>query len=370
MEDCIITEHEDGGISYNRYFHNFQLEACAKLKSRYSLTNLDFFPNVSLFPSGMNAIDTAFHVLMMQNKWREVNIIYGSELYCDTPRTIKYIGENYVQTNLVRINVIESDIEIINEINKKIQKDKLSILFVEACSNPNGNIFNLGLLKTLKKQLPQLKVIVDNTWLTSAVFNPFIFKEVDIVVNSLTKYYGGDRSGIMGTVICRDLDLGKSVDNYGKVKGLHVCPRYCEELCKNIDKMDERIKKTSEITLKVAEYLDSKSIKVSYPKLKSHPSYNRAIEYYGHTSSGPSVLTFTLTFDIRNGALKWMRSSKKFKCLTSFGASDSRFDQWPQAKKKRGRYDTTCRFSIGYDDKYTDIIEELDNMLEIHQQSM
>lgn len=32
-------------------------------------------------------------------------------------------------------------------------------------------------------------MIVDNTWLTSTIFNPFDFKHVDIVVSSMSKYY-------------------------------------------------------------------------------------------------------------------------------------------------------------------------------------
>tara|TARA_Y100000589_G_C27168013_1_gene635519 strand:- start:1062 stop:2075 length:1014 start_codon:yes stop_codon:yes gene_type:complete len=336
-----------------------------KLKKKYSIYSEKIDPYVSLFPSGMNAIDSAFQVLMINNKWKTVNIIYGSELYCDTPRTIKYLSHNYIETNLIKINVSYSDKDILNIISKNIRKEYMTIFFIESCSNPNGNIFNFSLLKEIKKiaEPEMCKIIVDNTWLTSSVFNPFIFKEVDIVVNSLTKYYGAGQSGIMGTIICKDEELGTNIANYGKIKGLHVCPRYCAELSKNLDNLDERIRKISNMTLKIAEYL-SKKVPVNYPKLENNPSYTRAIEYYGKL--GPGVLTFEIPLN-KKDALNWMRNSNKFKCLTSFGAPDSRFDQWPQSKKKNNKYYSTCRLSIGYEDNYESIIEELDKMLSIYK---
>ena len=74
-----------------------------------------------------------------------------------------------------------------------------TVLFVESCSNPNGHLFNFDQLAALKKKVPRLTVCVDNTWLTSALLNPFQWPEVDYVVCSLTKYYGAGRSGIAGT---------------------------------------------------------------------------------------------------------------------------------------------------------------------------
>ena len=350
MEECIISER-DGQILYNRYFHQDQKNVCQALESYY-----DYGSTAALFPSGMCAIDSLFQVLMIKNKWDGINIVYGSELYCDTPRTIKYLSFNYIQANLHKINVMKDE-DILKLFEKELNHKYSTILFIESCSNPNGNVFNFKLLPRLKELATRLKVIVDNTWLTSVIFNPFRFEEVDFVVNSLTKYYGADRSGILGVVLARNKEMGEMILDYGKVKGLHVSPLYCAEAYRNILKVKERILRTSEITMNVAQYLSDKGYKVNYPKLKENPSNERYREFFGVL--GPSVFTITLKMK-RDQALAWMRSSEKFRCVTSFGAADSRFDQWPSRQGNT----TTCRFSVGFEDTAENIKREFDHLLE------
>ena len=346
FEDCIISE-ENGKYFYNRYVHKSQKDVCLLLERQYGF-------KANIFPSGMNAIATAFQVLFMENKWQNVNVVFGNELYCDTPRTIKYLSESYVKLNMFKIKV-QDDANVMDVFNNQIDKSLPTILFIESCSNPNGYIFNFDLLAGLKDSVKNLRVIVDNTWLTSVIFNPFVFDGVDIVVMSLTKYYGADKSGIMGAVVCRNDEIADRVFNYGRIIGSHVCPLYCKEMVRAIETMGERVRRTSEMTLEVARYLKGKNIPVSYPKLEDHISYERARKYF--LEFGPSVLTLSVRMR-KEEALKWMRSSK-FVCSTSFGASDTRFDQWPMYSKKH----STCRLSIGFDDNLENILEELDRLL-------
>ena len=352
FEHCIITE-SDGKVYYNRYFHKPQTELCKLLEKRYGENTIS-----AIYPSGMCSIDSVFQILMMKNNWGTANIVYGDELYCDTPRTIKYLSTKYTPVNMFKINNTD-DNNILDTFKTKIDKSLFTVLFIEGCSNPNGKIFNFELLSEIRKLFTtreKLYIVVDNTWITSAVFNPLNYEAVDIVINSLTKYYGGDCSGIMGASITNNKELGDELIDYCRIKGLHVCPLYCEEVIKNIKLMDERILKTSKMTEELANYLEEKKgLKVNHPKLKSHPSYNRAIKYYGEL--GPSVLTFEIKLS-RSKSLEWMRSFK-FSCSTSFGASDSRFDQWPSGKKNK----SWCRFSVGYDDNLKNITDEFDKML-------
>ena len=55
-----------------------------------------------------------------------------------------------------------------------------------------------------------------------------------------------------------------------------------------------------------------------------------------------------------------MRQSK-FECSTSFGGSQTKFDQWPIYSNNL----TTCRLSIGYEDTYENITTELDRILNL-----
>jgi cystathionine beta-lyase/cystathionine gamma-synthase len=355
-EDCVIGIH-NGSSSYNRYFHKEQYDLCGALGRQYGVSG----NNVAIFPSGMCAIDSVFQVLMMENNWGEVNIVYGDELYCDTPRTIKYLSSHYVKTNLYKIN--SSDGNFIGNSFRLFDNKIPTILFIEACSNPNGNVFDFELLESMPKIMAPgvpMRIIVDNTWLSSAIFNPFNFDKlgkIDVVVNSLTKYYGAGRSGIMGAAIARDKTFGDRLLEYAKVKGLHVSPLYCKEAFESLKTLKKRIATSSRLTDEITQYLESeKGLAVSHPKLQSHPCYRRARAYFGNL--GPSVFTFVVQKK-RDDALKWMRGSK-YACTTSFGTSDSRFDQWPG---RRGNTAAVCRFSVGYDDNIENLKTEFDRLL-------
>jgi cystathionine beta-lyase/cystathionine gamma-synthase len=348
FENYIISEHK-GNFYYNRFGHYKHLEVCNELRKLYN-------HDACIFPSGMSAISTAFSILLMMNNWGKTNIIFGDELYCDTPRTIKYLSEYYTNLNQYKINV-EDDNNILDIINNKIDKTLPSIMFIESCSNPNGKIFNFDLLKIIKQNVPNIKIIVDNTWITSAIFNPFSFDDVDLVVISMTKYYGAGKSGIMGAVISKTKDLSDKVFNYGKIMGLHVNIPYCNKMVNNIKNLNERIFKSSELTLNIAKYIQNKNFEVNYPLLENNNSYHKAIKYFKNI--GPSVLTFNIPLKKKN-ALEWMRQST-FECSTSFGGNKTKFDQWPIYSNNL----TTCRLSIGYEDTYENITKELDRILNL-----
>jgi cystathionine beta-lyase/cystathionine gamma-synthase len=347
-ESCIISE-TDGNVYYNRYVHAGYLEVCKHLDKLHS-------GYTSLFPSGMCAITTAFHISLMNFKWSPTNIVISHETYCDTPRVVTYINDNYTNVNTFKINVYDNE-DVMNTFNHKIDKSKPTILFVETCTNPNGDVFDFRLLKQIVGIVgrDKLRIIVDNTWITSAIFQPLKYYScIDMVVMSLTKYYGAGRSGIMGAIVCREQDLNKKVFEYGRNCGLHVSPLYCQEMLKNIISLCERIETSSKLTKKVAEYLELRKIKVNYPMLSSHRSQKLAELFFKNI--GPSVFTFEVPLK-KEEALKWMRSSK-FDCTTSFGNGDTRFDQWPRQTKGG----TLCRISIGFESSFDEIVEELNRM--------
>jgi len=344
-ESCIITEN-GGNTYYNRYVHAGYLEVCKQLDRLNS-------GHSSLFPSGMCAITTAFHISLMNFKWSPTNIVISQETYCDTPRVVTYINDNYTNVNTFNIHVHDNE-DVMNTFKYKIDKSKPTILFIETCTNPNGDVFDFELLTEIVRIVgrDKLRIIVDNTWITSAIFPPLKYYPcIDMVVMSLTKYYGAGRSGIMGAIVCRDQKLNKKVFEYGRNCGLHVNPLYCQEMAKNIVSLHKRIETSSELTKNIAEYLEHRKIKVNYPMLSSHRSHRLAQVLFG-----PSVFTFEVPLT-KEDALAWMRSSK-FDCTTSFGAHDTRFDQWPKSTKTG----TLCRISIGFNSSFDKIVEELNRM--------
>ena len=67
-----------------------------------------------------------------------------------------------------------------------------------------------------------LYVVVDNTWLTGVIFNP-LQHHADVVVASLTKYYGAG-SAIAGTIIFKDFKYFNEAEDFLGFTGIHLSP--------------------------------------------------------------------------------------------------------------------------------------------------
>ena len=65
--------------------------------------------------------DVTENILNIKNGWLPQNIVYGNELYCDTPRTIKYMNNCYTKNLLFEVD-ISNDQEVLNTFNTKIDK--------------------------------------------------------------------------------------------------------------------------------------------------------------------------------------------------------------------------------------------------------
>src|SRR5437660_308629 len=56
--------------------------------------------NAIVTNSGMSAISTLFLNIFIEHNFEKFNILYGSELYCDTPRLFYYFKDIYKNTDL------------------------------------------------------------------------------------------------------------------------------------------------------------------------------------------------------------------------------------------------------------------------------
>ena len=287
-------------------------------------------------------------------------------------------------------NTIENDKNGKPNCNKKntAQSELLveyNILYFESCSNPSGFIPNFEWINQIYCQKfendknnncinsveKNTYIIVDNTWLSSIVFNPFEWlKNIPnvIVVTSLSKYYSGG-TAIMGCIITKNEKIFENINKYIDLNGNHVSPHNCQTILENINLMKQRMGKTSETTIKVAEYLEkltqktSKELKhkdendvsnfgtikmaildVEYPLLKKHLSFEQAKKYFVK-GFGPSVLSFKISIDSIDSAAEWMKSFKNIAYKTSFGGNDTRFDLSFDKKVDDGVW---CRLAVGF----------------------
>ncbi len=348
----LVTSTYNGNSFYNRSQHKFSRKVCTVLSNIYRQKK------VVLVPSGMAAISTVFNITNIKNSWARYNMVYSSELYCDTPRTIKYMSEHYNKAKLFKID-ISNDSDVLSVFNTKIDKSLPTVLFIESCSNPSGYIFNFDLINEIRSKNKDLTIIVDNTWVTGTIFNPFDFK-VDFVVVSLTKYYSAG-SCIAGAIIGNDKNtLMDEVIKFTTVMGLHVSPYNCKLIFKKIsDGLFRRVNQSYQLTLVIAKFLQENGIDVTFVGLTDHPSNHLLDKYFKNI--GPSVLTFTVNKS-KDEVIKWLKTSEYFPYETSFGSKYSKFDPWPQ---KITNKKTKIRFAVGYEDNYSNITTKFLKMFNI-----
>ena len=352
--DLVISK-ENGYSSYNRSKHKYLFNVCDELSKIYNNKK------VFVVPSGMASINTILNILNIKNGWLPQNIVYGNELYCDTPRTIKYMNSCYTKNLLFEVD-ISNDQEVLNTFNTKIDKKLPTILFIESCSNPSGYIFNFDLIKDLRANNEKLTIIVDNTWVSGYVFNPFNF-DIDYTVVSLTKYYSAGNC-IAGAIIGKQDDpIMDEIRNFICVYGLHVSPYNCKIVFDNIKTIQKRINASYNLTLNVAQFLSDNNINVRFVGLPNHKSNNHLIKFFNN--KGPSVLTFTVNMS-KKDTISWLKKEQYFPFETSFGSGHSKFDPWPQKETNKK---TRVRFSIGYNDNYENIVQKLSQMLNINKSS-
>jgi len=363
----VLSELPNGQFHYNRFTHPYAEQLCSALSTAYTDGQMKWKVYCSLACSGMNAIDQTIHTVLKQNIRAVtdglVNIISSNELYCDTPRLLQGYAQDW-GCRYEQFNPTDSK-ECLQLFQRLQSKETVNILFLESCSNPSGYIFDFRIIPDLRKLCKKLVVIVDNTWLSSAIFNPFKHvSSVDFVVLSLTKYYSAG-SCIAGAILTLNGKLHEQVFNVGKHSGVHVSPIYCRMILDNLSSLKERICASSATTLQVIQSMVNCLSNIKHPSLKNHPSYELAKLYFNNNTKGeklyPSIFTFSQALS-RTESLHWaMKTGIDVK--TSFGSKHSRFCNFP---KRIDDTHTQARLSIGYEDKAEDIVSSLSkNTIEI-----
>lgn len=299
--------------------------------------------NVILTNSGLHSNYITINVII--DKFKDINIIYGNELYHETINLINY----YKNINSYRLN---------NNLDLLIPKifNKINILFIESCSNPNGYIFDFSLIKKIRNVSLKLFVICDNTWLTSQIFNPFDY-DIDIVTSSLSKFYSGGHA-IGGVCIFRNFEDYVNTDNYIRIAGVHISPLQLNIINKEIDHIKNRINNCSLLTYQFLDYMSKyPNILINHPSLVLHESSNLRKLYFKNNLI-PSI--FTICFKINeNILLEILNKLKIINIETSFGSKLSKIDTYINKDNNL----SIIRFSIGFEDNIDRIKEGIDELM-------
>ena len=315
--------------------------------------------NTLVATSGMHAITIAIETAV--SKFNGCNLIFGNELYCDSTSSLT----SRKDVNLFPVDV--TDMDAICVLFEQLDGQN-NILFIESCSNPSGHIFDFRMISEFRRLSKSLLVIVDNTWLTHVVLNPFEF-DVDVVVASLTKYYSAGTI-IAGVCLFHDKHKDLFAHACSMMRWIHISGYDCTLINHNLSTMNERLAHSSGLTVALLKELQSlnepKLIKLTHPFLENHPSHELAKIFFNTTAEGvqlyPSCLTFNITGPSMNKFRKVMKAHQVLDYITSFGCPMSRVDPYP----RRDATDKSIRvrFAVGYRDSVQRNMEGLHNILE------
>jgi cystathionine beta-lyase/cystathionine gamma-synthase len=349
QHNLVVNKNNRGEMIYGRFRHDGYDTVCQMFSVAYSTEQ------AVLFTSGMHTIYTTLYcsVIKLMRMSGAINLVYGNEMYCDSPRAIKYLaGEFSLPTHCIDAGKPDA----IKTLFSGKLRNGLNIMFIESCTNPNGVMFDFSIIPELRKQSKQLILIVDNTWLTHELFNPFDH-DTDLVVVSSSKHYSNG-SCIGGAVIGPTKNID-TISTHARITGVHISPVHCNLILQNMGKIKGNIAKASETTEKIAQLLCQQKniVNVNHPSLSSHKTHSLYKKYISQLY--PSVLTIVVPFK-KQKAVAMMKSFKQIKYETSFGGSHTKFDPWPvEFMDENNHTCTLCRLSIGYNSDYDTIAAEL-----------
>lgn len=346
VKDQLVISCINGTTIYNRTTHPCLENLTEILRLKYGVQKC------CLATSGMNAISTVLHSVFLKHKSQPIHCIIGNELFALTPKLFKSLSLLYANVTVVKVDITNKE-KILSIAKQQNLENSTIVLFIESCTNPNGHVTDFNIIRILRSICKNIYIIVDNTWLTCEIFNPFDFG-VDFVVLSLTKYYSGGKA-ICGAILGNDVPVINSVFEWQKINGIHISPYNCQIVSENIISLRQRIEKSSQLTLEIIKWLCFIGIAVNHPSLENHESFEKAKLYF-RNGLYPSVFTFTIGYEKKAKVDSLLSTCPFIEYKTSFGAAKSRIDT--HLKKT-----PTYRVSIGYDDNIDSLKRGFDYIL-------
>jgi len=244
-----------------------------------------------LTQSGMAAIDLALSIFEKGNntgKW-----LFFSEIYGGTNSYIELVLKQKRGRDIEHFYSKNGKYDL-TELELILDKIKPELIYFEAVSNPMLIVADVKKIIKLAKSR-NIKIIVDNTFATPKLWKP-LNDGADLVIHSVTKYLAGHGNLTAGVLCGNNPQFEKDAIEYRKWIGHTISADDAYRLSDYLKTFDLRFEKHCQNAFKVANFLEQHSQieKVFYPGLKSHSTYNEAVELFADNGFGGMV-----TFDIK-----------------------------------------------------------------------
>ena len=378
----------------------FDLEAEGYRYTRIGNPTVDVLERrVAMLEGGIDALavasgQTAMYYTMLNLADAGQNIVSVPQLYGTTHTLFAHI----LPRMGIQVHLAKSDRPA--ELEALIDENTRA-LFCETVGNPAGNICDLEAMAAVAHRA-RIPLVVDNTVPTPVLLKPIDFG-ADIVVHSLTKFFGGHGTSLGGAIV----DSGRFrwtehadryprltrpdesyhglvyTDHYGdkaflgrarsvfqRTMGAVISPFNAFLLLQGIETVTLRVERHVENARKVAEFLakDKRVNSVSYAGFPESPYYALCQKYLRGRAC--SLMTFTIKGGYDAGT-RFYDALKLFKRLVNLGdakslachpASTTHRQMSVEEQRQAGIGPETMRLSVGIE-HIDDILEDIDQAL-------
>ncbi len=259
---------------------------------------------------------------------------------------------NLFSTTLPKYGIDVTFVDASNPENfDKAIKDNTKAVFAETIGNPSLHVLDIEAVAEIAHR-HHVPLIIDNTFATPYVNRPIEWG-ADIVVHSATKWIGGHGSSIGGLIV----DGGKFNWNNGRFPGFtepdpsyhgirygtdvapagfivkarvqllrdigaSLSPFNAFLLLQGLETLHLRVERHNQNARTIADYLEKHpSVSwVTYPGLKSHPSYERAQKYFQNGAG--SIVNFGIKGGRESGS-RFIDSLQLWSHLANVGDAKS-----------------------------------------------
>lgn len=313
-----------------------------------ALAAMEGTESANVSASGMGAITPV--IMQLCNSGDE--IVSSRTIYGGTYAFMKNMLPNWnIKTHFVDITKPEL---VENAINKNTK-----MLYCETVSNPLLEVADIEVLAKIAKK-HNLKLVVDNT------FSPLTVAPAklgaDIVIHSLTKFINGS-SDTVGGVVCASQEFINDLKNVNNgammLFGATMDSFRSASILKNLRTLHIRMKQHSHNAMYLAQKFENDGLKVVYPGLKSHPSYDVITRMMNPEYGYGGMMTVDVgTLDKANELMELMQNRNLgylavslgfYKTLFSAPGTSTSSEIPLEEQKEMGLTDGLIRFSIGLD---------------------
>jgi methionine-gamma-lyase len=307
--------------------------------------------------SGMAAISTTLISLLKQGD----HILFNRHIYGETISIAQEILDNFgIESTFV-------DFTDIGQVKNALKKNT-KLLYAEIIANPLTQVIDLNEIVKLAHDNHSL-VAIDSTFTTPFAIKPLNFG-VDIVIHSLTKYFGGHSDITGGSITANQQIIDKILPKY-VLLGCCMDPNTAWLTCRSIKTMEMRVEKQFNNAKSLAEYLEHHTAVrcVYHPSLSSHPQHQLATdilnEHYG------AILSFRVTDD-RQKVNAFIGKLNQINYLGTLGgvitslahpASAFRHTFPPEKLQEMGLHEGLIRISVGIENS-KDLIADIEQALQ------